>query len=206
MEEAAILNRVLDRDWTLNRRGPLSPWNCPVCSADMLSNLCGIAHKWGWEVPDVPGLTPKLFLGHFYQIPLFQARKRSTNSNFWTRISSSSVGVFQVKGFGMSLGTRATKLFWWDILGFHLLPGYLGGPRKVLERKSVFNFWPLLLCLCLSFLLRDGSQEYPQYCWEFHDQLWEALSGTNSEKRGVPSLLGGREFWKRSGSLQCLEL
>ena len=35
----------------------------------------------------------------------------------------------------------------------------------------------------------------------------EALSGTNSEKRGVPSRTGGgREFWKCSGSLKCLEL
>ena len=37
-------------------------------------------------------------------------------------------------------------------------------------------------------------------------QLWEALSGTTSEKRGVPSRIGGREFWKCSGSLKCLEL
>ena len=28
-------------------------------------------------------------------------------------------------------------------------------------------------------------QECSQYCWEFHDQLWEALCGTTSEKRGV---------------------
>ena len=29
-------------------------------------------------------------------------------------------------------------------------------------------------------------QKYPQYCWEFHDPLWEALSGTISGKRAVP--------------------
>ena len=34
-------------------------------------------------------------------------------------------------------------------------------------------------------------RKYPQYCWEFHDQLWEALSGTTSEKRGAPSRTGG---------------
>ena len=43
-------------------------------------------------------------------------------------------------------------------------------------------------------------QKYPQYCWEFHDQLWEALSRTNSEKRGVPSRTGGERIletlWK----------
>ena len=37
----------------------------------------------------------------------------------------------------------------------------------------------------------SAFQKCPQYCWEFHDQLWEALSGTNSEKRGVPSRTGG---------------
>ena len=35
------------------------------------------------------------------------------------------------------------------------------------------------------------NQKYPQYCWEFYDRLWEALSGTTSEKRGVPSRTGG---------------
>ena len=45
-----------------------------------------------------------------------------------------------------------------------------------------------------------GNQKYPQYCWEFHDQLWEALSGTSSEKRGTPSRTGGETIlemlWK----------
>ena len=44
------------------------------------------------------------------------------------------------------------------------------------------------------------NQKYPQYCWEFHDRLWEALSGTNSEKRGAPSRTGGETIlemlWK----------
>ena len=31
-------------------------------------------------------------------------------------------------------------------------------------------------------------------------------SALKSEKRGVPSRTGGREFWKCSGSLKCLEL
>ena len=35
------------------------------------------------------------------------------------------------------------------------------------------------------------TQKYPQYCWEFHDRLWEALSGTTSEKRSAPSRTGG---------------
>ena len=48
-------------------------------------------------------------------------------------------------------------------------------------------------------------QKYPQYCWEFHDRLWEALSGTTSEKRGVPSRTGGERLlemlWKPSNAL-----
>ena len=44
------------------------------------------------------------------------------------------------------------------------------------------------------------DQRYPQYCWEFHDRLWEALSGTTSEKRGAPSRTGGETIlemlWK----------
>ena len=38
---------------------------CPVCPADSVSNLRGITHKSGRDVPDVPGLAPKLSLGYF---------------------------------------------------------------------------------------------------------------------------------------------
>ena len=48
-------------------------------------------------------------------------------------------------------------------------------------------------------------QKYPQYCWEFHDQLSEALFRTISEKEASPAVLRGREFWKCSGSLKYLE-
>ena len=41
------------------------------------------------------------------------------------------------------------------------------------------------------FFSGRNVQIYPQYCWEFHDRLWEALSGTNSEKRSAPSRTGG---------------
>ena len=37
----------------------------------------------------------------------------------------------------------------------------------------------------------EDNRKYPQYCWEFHDRLWEALSGTTSEKRSAPSRTGG---------------
>ena len=49
----------------------------------------------------------------------------------------------------------------------------------------------------------EGIQKYPQHCWEFQDQLWEALSGTTSKKRvASPAVLRGKEFWKYSGSTQ----
>ena len=51
-----------------------------------------------------------------------------------------------------------------------------------------------------SFWVPWEIQKYLQYCWEFHDQLWEALSGTISVKRGVPSRTGGERIlemlWK----------
>ena len=45
------------------------------------------------------------------------------------------------------------------------------------------NGFVLVLANCCA----NKVQRYPQYCWEFHDRLWEALSGTTSEKRGVPN-------------------
>ena len=48
---------------------------------------------------------------------------------------------------------------------------------------------------------------YPQYCWEFHDNSSESPSPESIlKKEASPAVLGGREFWKRSGSLKCLEL
>ena len=56
------------------------------------------------------------------------------------------------KKFGMSLETRETKLFWWDIPGFCWdIPGV---PEKSEKKKFVFNFGPL-------FLVRQG----PLGCW-----------------------------------------
>ena len=49
---------------------------------------------------------------------------------------------------------------------------------------------------------KNSTQEYPQYCWEFHDRLWEALSGTTSEKRSVPSRTGGERILEMLWSLQ----
>ena len=49
---------------------------------------------------------------------------------------------------------------------------------------------------------QSEAQKYPQYSWEFHDQLWEALSGTTSEKRSVPSRIGGERILKMLWRLQ----
>ena len=43
------------------------------------------------------------------------------------------------------------------------------------------------------------NQKYSQYCSEFHDQLWEALSGT---VRGVPSCTRGERILEMLWSLQ----
>ena len=45
------------------------PWKCPVCPADILSNLCGTTHKSSRDVPDVLGLAPRPSPGHFRGIP-----------------------------------------------------------------------------------------------------------------------------------------
>ena len=79
---------------------PFVPWKCPVCPADILSNLCGITQKSGGGVLDVSGLAPEPSPGHFQTIPttkflhvffvypffplpnFSQARKKSTKINF----------------------------------------------------------------------------------------------------------------------------
>ena len=45
-------------------------------------------------------------------------------------------------------------------------------------------------------------RKYAQYCREFHDQFCSALSGTNSEKRSVPSRTGGERILEMLWSLQ----
>ena len=68
-----------------------------------------------------------------------QARKRSTNANFWVRISSGGVGVFHVKGWGptssvCSSKPRETKCFGgisWDFAGI------CWGCPKSLSKKSL---------------------------------------------------------------------
>ena len=68
------------------------------------------------------------------------------------------------------------------------LPLCKNRPKETLAQPqpSLENLIAVLLC-----------RKYPQYCWEFHDWLWEALSGTTFEERGVPSrywaVLGGGE-------------
>ena len=60
---------------------------------------------------------------------------------------------------------------------------------------QLFDFLPtqMVLKLVRKCSLCGQCRKCPQYCWEFHDRLWEALSGTTSEKRGVPSRTGGGE-------------
>ena len=65
----------------------------------------------------------------------------------------------------------------------------------------------MTMCKAILFLeaiwtLQGIFQKCPQYCWEFHDRLWEALSGTTSEKRSVPSRTGGETILEMLWSLQ----
>ena len=39
-------------------RVPFVLWKCPICPADVMSNLCGVTCKSGRDIPDVPGLAP----------------------------------------------------------------------------------------------------------------------------------------------------
>ena len=98
---------------------------------------------------DVPGILPGCpgLLGVFKKflqkkfVLIFQARKKSTNPNFWVRMG---YGVFHVKGvggkkFGMSLETRKIKSFWQDIPGScRDIPGV---PEKF-EKKVCVQFSP----------------------------------------------------------------
>ena len=73
-----------------------------------------------------------------------ETRERSTNSNFWVRISSGGAGIFHVKcgcggleGQGNKLLGGISRDFGWDILG---------APEK-LEKTFlmfVFSIWPAL--------------------------------------------------------------
>ena len=79
---------------------------------------------------------------------IFQARKKSTNPNFWVRIFSGGVGIFHVKGrgpksSGMSPETREIKLFGRDVPGF--CRDIAEEPEKFEKKKFVFHSRPLFL-------------------------------------------------------------
>ena len=80
--------------------------------------------------------------------------------------------------------------------------------RQSSTMRQFWSFWDILksrndcqgpglkMCECwmLSADERPNCQLSTQYCWVFHDQLWEALSGTISGKRGVPGRTGGERI------------
>ena len=64
-----------------------------------------------------------------------------------------------------------------------------------------------LLALLRFGMRRKASQKHPQYCQEFHGNSSERPSPEPLlKKEASPAVLGGREFWKCSGSLKWLEL
>ena len=72
------------------------------------------------------------------------------------------------------------------------LVGWVGGPLyNTHELSMMFVRAPVPVIRVVEPL--SLARKYPQYCWEFHDWLGEALSGTISEKRGVPQPSWGGE-------------
>ena len=78
-----------------------------------------------------------------------------------------------------SLWKQMRKKIWGNLFAF-----------SITKANAKIN---LQIFICNHFCVdgRAKHQVYSQHCREFHDQLWEALSGTTSEKRGVPSRTGG---------------
>ena len=149
--------------------------------------------------------------------------KKSTSPNFLVRICFGGAGVFHVNGvgakkFGMSLETREIELFCRDI------PGFCWDFPRLRKKKFVFNFWPLKCILKLPIeLQRERGQNLPLVAilsnWVSNNFRNTPSTAGNSmtgserpspepilKKEVPPAVQGGREFWKRSGSLKCLEL
>ena len=84
--------------------------------------------------PNIPALLSEID----HMPPIDQSRRRSTNPNFWVRISSGGVGVFHMKGWGPKNSVcprnQRKQIFWRDISGF--CRDVLGVPEKF-EKKCV---------------------------------------------------------------------
>ena len=104
--------------------------------------------------------------------------------------------AIQWRGSGHSLNRRTLKI---ETLLF-------SSPSR---KSALLGDGPNTVSESTGFSLTELSefQKCPQYCREFHDRLWEALSGTTSEKRGVPSRTGGGEnsgnALEASNALNC---
>ena len=75
-------------------------------------------------------------------------------------------------------------------------------PRfKTSKLDNLLRAFPRVPCCRTTPLVCALKFRYtPSTAGEFHERLWEALSGTTSEKRGVPSRTGGERIlemlWK----------
>ena len=85
----------------------------------------------------------------------------------------------------------------WCFVGATYAPCKIQGKKKTHKHKQMCGIVPGLggwqNCVYVFFVGSLLIHKYPQYSWEFHDRLWEALSGTTSEKRSVPIL---EMLWK----------
>ena len=79
----------------------------------------------------------------YEKIRNIKARKKSTNSNIWVRISSGRGGGLPREGAGVNKfgKTSETKLFWPDIPGSCW--DILAAPEKFQKNKKSVQIWPL---------------------------------------------------------------
>ena len=111
------------------------PWKCPVCPADILSNLCGIARRSGRDVPVVPGHALKPSPGHFRVTP----NTKILHMFFVSRFFSSTL---------VSIGLQAPQVLPEDLL--HGRPLQL--PMGCGVGEEFTKSWPTFEQLCVQNL------------------------------------------------------
>ena len=115
----------------------------------LAATLVLVQEQWGANT--IYETASKLFGGDSAMIFNASIEKRSTNSNFWVRISSGGVRVVHVKGYGakklgMSLETQGDQTFWWRV-SRKIAGTSLRCPKGLRTKKFVFNVWRLALLI-----------------------------------------------------------
>ena len=123
--------------------------------------------------------TPLLFTENWKQLK----GKNSEGKNFRKLLGrkQSSAKISKISRNPRKSSENAIFYLLTNLLKYLLRTLFL--PRSS-QKCLPFAFYPVALC-------ERSAPKCPQYCWEFHAWLWEALSGTTSEKRSAPSRTGG---------------